>query len=1132
MSEMSLNPGASVSVAASAGSGKTWLLTSRILRILLEKDAAPSANAGDLEIFSMTPAAKLSGILALTFTRKAASEMRLRVNARLRAMAEADDARLDELLRELYLEPAAELRARARALYRELLFTPYPPRLLTLHAFCQDLLGRFALEAGVPPGFTLIEAETPLFRQAWRSVQAAIVRAPDSPAARALNTLIESGFGEHRLEQLISAFLAHRGDWWAYVQDQADPLTYAVSRLREQLGVSDPGSAVHPADAPAFTAKLRILLRYLEQIGGTRWLKPERLEQALAGEADARHAALAKALLTQAGAPYKIADNEAALKKLKGGEKEHFRGTHQEIVQEFMVMREQVARAETLRRTEAACALGSAVLSALENDLARQQALTFADLEWRACQLLRRDDAAEWVRYKLDQKIDHVLIDEFQDTSPSQWRMLLPLLEEMAAGGDAGRTRSLFVVGDGKQSIYGFRRANPRLLNTAGNWIRDELHGHSEPLNLSRRSAPAIIEFVNAVFETGGLGAPLQFSKHDTHCKELWGRVEVAAAVVRDEAPEEETGKPRDPLTEPRERIEDRRAAQEAAQVAQRINELIGSRAEVTDAGGSRHAIGYGDVLVLARARTHLAHLERALTAADIPFIGAARGSLLDTAEARDLLALMRWLDAPHRDLELAQVLRSPLFGLADTALIELARDVQAQGGPWVDALARLAPQHAVLQSPCDLLQRWRTLAAQLPVHDLLDHILHDAGVAARYENALPKIAAARVRANLGAFVQLALDTGGGRYPSLSRFLRHLEEQLRGRGDAPDEAPPATAGDMVRVMTIHAAKGLESAAVFLVNSGRLLTARARPWWVEWPDELDRPSHFIAGGAGERDSICEEFANLHKSREASEDLNLLYVALTRARQFLHISGFRPAKPGERKSWHDHALAAMAVLNKNAADASAHANGEARLVAPIAAQASAAADDPRLTQALNLGSAPRQEKSGAPSASLSFEPADAMAVQRGVAIHFLLQKLAVVRRPAPAALHAALSARLNTRIGEAQFSGWRAEAEKILREPALARFFDPARYRRAWNEVPIMGAPDHPGVIDRLVDDGEALWILDYKTHPNPDASALAEMYRGQLEAYARALSQTWPGRRVHAGLLMTSGQKWVPVIEAP
>ena len=1150
MSEAALDPRNSVSVAASAGSGKTWLLTSRVLRLLLEgavpgaslsrvdRVAAVSRDAGGHHSGSMTPAASASGILALTFTRKAATEMRLRLNASLRAMAQADDARLDQLLNELHLTPSAELRARARALYREMLFTPYPPRLMTLHAFCQDLLGRFALEARVPPGFTLIESDKPLFRQAWRSVQAAIVRTPVSTAAIALNRLIELGFGEHRLEQWVNTFLAHRGDWWAYVQDQADPLAYAGARLREQLGISDPDSVVDLADAPAFTAKLRILLRYLEQIGGTRWLKPERLEQALASTGDARHLALAKALLTQGGTPYKIAENESALKKLKGGEKDHFRRTHDEVIEEFNRICEQLARVQTLRITEAACALGCAVLEALETELARQQALTFTDLEWRAYRLLRHDGAAEWVRYKMDQKINHVLMDEFQDTSPTQWRMLLPLLEDMAADGSE-RSRSLFIVGDSKQSIYGFRRANPRLLNTAGKWIVEGLRGQAETLNRSRRSAPAIIDFVNAVFESGApspLGESLQFSKHETHCTELWGRVELAPMVVRDEALDDASGKPRDPLTEPRQIFEDRRAAQEAAQVAQRIRELMDSRWEVTDAGGARHAVGYGDVLVLARARTHLAHLERALTAAGIPFVGAARGSLLETAEARDLLALLRWLDAPHRDLELAQVLRSPLFSLDDDALIALARDVRAHGGAhvgtWADALARLAPQQPFLQAPYELLQRWRALAAQLPVHDLLDHILHHSGMALRYESALPKIAAARVRTNLGAIVQLALDTGGGRYPSLPRFLRHLEEQLRGHGDAPDEAPPATAGDMVRVMTIHAAKGLEAAAVFLVNSGRLLGARAKPLWVEWPDEQDRPSHFIADGGNARDSLCEELANRHNARDAGEDLNLLYVALTRARQFLHISGFSAAKPGARKSWHDHALAAMAQLNKSKAETCVHANGVAPVIAARPAQAVRPASDPRLRRPLKMRQNSDGEKS-APSAGLPVVPLDAAGVQRGTAIHYLLQKMAAANPPPPASLHAALNTRLNTRIEASQFTDWLTAAEKILHEPPLARFFDPTRYRRAWNEVPVMGTQpggsDQLGVMDRLVDDGEALWILDYKTHPVPDALALTERYRAQLEAYAKAVSTTWPGRPVHAGLLLTATRSWVPVI---
>ena len=236
-----LDPARNAAVTASAGSGKTWLLTSRVLRLLLEGQAP-------------------GGILALTFTRKAAAEMRERVNERLRVLAYGDEAEALAQLRALGLEGNAGQLQKARGLYDRMLFEPYPPRALTLHAFCQDLLARFALEAGVQPGFELVENEAALCRRAWRSLLARLHRQPQSAPALALRELIAAGLGEFQLEGLVYGFIAHRADWWAYVEDRAEPLAYARKRLRAALGDGGDGEAA-PLDADAFTARLKMLWR-------------------------------------------------------------------------------------------------------------------------------------------------------------------------------------------------------------------------------------------------------------------------------------------------------------------------------------------------------------------------------------------------------------------------------------------------------------------------------------------------------------------------------------------------------------------------------------------------------------------------------------------------------------------------------------------------------------------------------------------------------------------------------------------------------------------------------------------------------------------------------------------------------
>jgi ATP-dependent helicase/nuclease subunit A len=1134
-----LDPARSVSLVASAGSGKTWQLVSRILRLLL---------AG----------AEPGGILALTFTRKAAVEMHLRLFERLRRLADADDAALAKLLREVGLALTPELAARARALHARLLFAAHPPRAMTLHAFCQEVLTRFALEARVPPGFGLHENEEELSERAWRRLQSRLTANPDGAPARALARLIELGFNEITLRELADLFIQRRGEWWAYTEGQEDPAAWAAARLREQLGDCDLAAVMAEAGSAGFTARLRMLLNYLHKTNGTRSLEPGVLAAALQQTGVERFEGIETALYTKAREPYKVAANDSKLKALSAKEREHFLQTHAEVLRDFEPLRHRRHAAEAYERSAATFVLGQAVLAALAEELRREHALGFTELEWHTSRLLRRPGAADWVRYRLDARVDHLLIDEFQDTSPTQWRMLLPILEEMAAG-DGGRARSLFIVGDAKQSIYGFRRANPELLNEATAWMAQSLGGTAEPLHHSRRSAPAIIDFVNALYAEE-LGPAIRFEAHDTHRKHDWGRVEVALPVTDDAAPGPDGPQPfRNPLEAPRLVREDRRALDEARQVAARIQALVDSGVEVTTQHGS-HPIGYGDVMVLARARTQLHHLERALTAARIPFVGAARGTLLETSIARDLTALLRLLDAPHRDLELAQVLRSPLFGASDAQIAALAAEARgnaarperseaeskgpstsalrayAQGervSTWIEALARLAPSDPLLGRAHGLLATWRELAARLPAHDLLDRIARDTDAAARYEQALPNVTGARARANLGAFLQLALEADSGRYPSLPRFLEWLAAQAKRFANAPDEPPPAAVTNVVRIMTVHAAKGLEAPAVFLVNTGNAQSPRTPRLLIEWPPDAPRPTRFmVASQAARLDRQGAALAESHKGREAREELHILYVAATRARHFLHVSGY--VGPS-RKNWHLYARNAMQRLPRaepaegTALGTLSHATGTPVRSATVPMAPAPAPADPRLRRPLQNGDA--HLFSQAPSELVDekgvralFESAEA--ADRGTAIHLLLERLS--QGPATdEALRAAVGARLPVEPDPDALAQWLAEARAVLAAPDLAPFFDPARYARAWNEVPV-AAEGAAGAIDRLVDDGTTLWVLDYKTHARPQAAELIERYRPQLAAYASAVGAAWPGRPVRSGLVLTTTRTFVEV----
>ncbi len=1086
MSEI-LDPRRNVSVSASAGSGKTWQLVSRITRLLLDGTSPDH-------------------ILALTFTRKAAAEMRERVEDRLRELALADDEALDTQLKSLQVEPTPALRSRARSLYEQLLFSPWPLRATTLHAFCQDLVARFPEQTGVSPGFELVEKEAELIESAWRSLQQRLLTHADSPESQALDTLIAEEFGEWDIRTAVTQFLAQRSDWRSYTLGQDQPLHYAVARLRTQLALEDEPLAALATSA--FEADLETLCSCLQVVGQVRTTYAETLLPARELVGVLRYQQLCDALLTKENTARSFNPGSGVQKKL-GVRTEAMVQAFNAITTLLLHIRDQELRASTLRSTEAALTLGIAALAELELECRTRNCLTFADLEWLAYRLLADPDAQQWVQYKLDQRVDHLLLDEFQDTSGTQWLLLLPLLEEMAAG-DVERLRSAFIVGDIKQSIYGFRRANSELLAVATNWMQGHLQGVSATLAQSYRSAPAIIEWVNALFADQGLLK--DFPTHST-ARTGWGRVELADAIKPVEQEEKAALEFRDPLTTPREDAEDARAHNEGRLIAARIQELVAARWQIEDQDQTR-ALHYGDVLILIRQRTNSQPLEEELTRAGIPFIGAASGTLLQTLEARDLLALLRFLLSPVNHLALAHALRSPIFGASDEDLSQLAQTAKQTDGSWYHALNQQT-HNPVLQRASRLLQRWLDLARRLPVHDLLDCICNEGNLARRYESALPQAQAARARGNLNAVIQLALEADGGRYPSLSAFLQELEQWVN-RKDAPDEAPPPTASGQVRILTVHGAKGLEAPAVFLAQCATVQNSKTSGWLVEWPAQEEGPTHFLLAPAkDEQDTTTRALLELRGQRESVENLNLLYVAVTRARQFLFISGYTSKNNAKGLSWHQLAEAAFDRLGIESKDGRrVFTLGQPTTASEPAPTSVEPPSDPRLRQPLRAMPA---------NPTLSYEAElDVTAARRGQAIHWLIQQLSEARDEQ---LRGRLESQITGVISDADFNAWLTEARNVLAAPELRKFFDANAYRQAWNERPLHDG-ERTRVLDRLVDDGDTLWILDYKTQRGGDDTNLLSLHRSQLESYREGVKSLWPARRVRAGLVLSDTARWL------
>ncbi len=1159
------NPTLSATVSASAGTGKTWLLVTRLIRLLL---------AG----------ARSDGILAVTFTRKAATEMQTRLNARLLEMASCEPAQLITLLQQIDAPTDEATLQRATTLYEDLLRSAFTVRTTTFHAFCQDILRRFPLEAGIPPGFELLESTAELQQAAWDALCAEANRAPDSDKARAIESLFESCNGLPSTQAALNSFVNHRSDWWAFTEFEKEPVRFAGDKLASQLNVSFDDDPVQDF----FTAKLESALsEFVTLLQKHPGKKNSAYLDALAIARDHRIATwqrfnhCCQAFLTATGSPLARKESKAQGKSMGDSGQQRFLELHGEVchaIEKTQATRNAIAN---LKRTCAWYQAGAALLNHYQHLKNEQRVLDFADLEWQAYCLLNHSDNVHWIQYKLDQRIDHLLIDEFQDTNPTQWRLILPLLEELAASEDE-RGRSVFLVGDNKQSIYRFRRADPALFDTAQDWLREQLHAVSQPLDTSWRSADAIMQFVNTVFGEGPLHQRLtHFSTHSTHHPQLWGQVEFLPLVEtpadeQNATDEDQPPTMRNPLQTPRELPVDQRHFHEGKLIAERIEQLMSAN---TLAGHADNAqpLRYSDIIILMRNRTHAADYERALREASIPYLGADRGTLLDSQETRDLVNLLELLVTPFNNLALASLLRSPLFDCSNDDLMSLAMLKEGNWMERLDTLAPTLPKTHLLHRAQQLLNGWRERMGKTPVHDLLDRIFCEGDVLKRYHAAYPEHLRHRVEANLTRFIELALEIDSGRYPTIGHFVARLRALREKQQDAPDEGTPMQAGTRVRLMTIHASKGLEASVVFVADTSNAVSRnRAYEAMVDWPTDAPRPHCFLLTGKKEqRDPFTTAIQEQHAQAEAREDANLLYVAVTRAKQWLFISGCRPTR-GNELGWYGLMQTAFAPKDETP-DATQSTNkqeqtadtsrpqgatlgivltsGTPHIVAKQPVQTTTNIETAvTVTETVTETTA----KTTAPQLTLNLEPTSATDTgiiapsrivgfssnptdtdpdgrTRGIAIHRMLQLLC---QQAPNITQRVIN-ELGLATNEDQILKWLDNAIGVFQAPAFAHLFDPKHFIDAYNEVPlhynIDGQSVH-GIIDRLVISDDCIWLVDYKTHRigtharnSAVLDALAEHYRPQLEYYRTGIESLWPGRRIEAGLLFTDGPIWKPLL---
>lgn len=1067
------DPQHSVVVEACAGSGKTWLLVARMLRLLLA-GAAPSE------------------LLAITFTRKAAQEMRERLLELLHDLALQPEDKVRNLLLErgIARQDLAHTLPAARGLYERVLASPQSLSIDTFHSWFARLLQIAPLASGVPHGYALTEKTGELLADAYLRFMQSLNDEEHGQTRQDLLALYQL-VGDFSTRKLLNAFIDKRAEWWAVIQQGADaPLEW----LRAMCGAdAEIDARLSLWDDQKLLSQVKQIAWLLGQGSATNQKRATAIEMALtAGAAAVNFDALCHQFFDDAGKPRSNGKAKDLLKALEnslgGNALDAFDAQFDATGEALKQLRKRSHERTVLSLNQHLFSVGNAYLECYQALKAEQRLFDFADLEWQAYRLLTNPESAAYLQSRLDTRYKHILLDEFQDTNPLQWSIVRAWLS--AYGADAGQP-SVFVVGDPKQSIYRFRRAEPRVFEAARKLLQEQGAAVLQA-NQTRRNATAIVEVLNASFYANPL-----FSAQTT-LGEAGGAVWRLPLVRQadDEAEQPPQGL-RNPLTTAREESEDARRRDEGRQLAQA---LWRARRELTvrqEHGG--RTLRWSDVMLLVKKRSHLGAYESALREAGIPFMSDKRGGLLESLEISDLVALLTFLITPDDARALGHVLKSPIFGASDDDLIALAQ--RAERGWWARLRAASASPDAApaLQRAASLLEQWLQAAPRLPVHDLLDVILHQGQLLARYAQAASPLTRSQAIGNIETFVELALNMDAGRYPSLPKFIDALRGlQNAAGGDAPDEASIDAATDAVRILTVHSAKGLEAPVVVLLDANHSKPARDDYGILcDWPQDAEAPLHFSAfGSSAERGAARDLLFAAEEGFKTQEDWNLLYVATTRAKQLLIVSGVAGRSGGVTEdSWYARLEQVPETSLDAVAEHAAAAGGVQEFEQEIF-------DPPQL-----------------PPAETAVEATfDNEAIAEGIALHGLLERV-TQHGLWPVALPDAATIARWLPCPPALAKQVRQQAQTILGQAGLEQFFNPAMHLHARNEMEII-ADNAVLRFDRVVIFEDEVWILDYKRKLLDSERAA---YTAQLRSYRQAAQGVFAGKRLRTALLTVDGR---------
>lgn len=1114
------NPEASVWVNASAGTGKTKVLTDRVLRLLL-----PDANGNRKSSLA-------TRILCITFTKAAASEMATRVNKILAEWAVLPDDKLYTALEDLLAQPPSERQiTTARRLFSDVIDAPGGLKIMTIHAFCQSVLGRFPLEANIPPNFSVIdEAEAlKLVTNARRRVLAP-ERLNTNPEISALMGRLAAEKNEDQVTEVIMNVLSERMQLRRVLEKFEEKEAF-FNALCDDIKCP---KSIEATDilASLDMAALWEHARIMQTTGGKKevergaslqaWLEKDAADQ-LSSFSD-----LPQVFLTASkGTPYSLT---------KGFIKENpaVESQIEEYLEAITAIDQQLKNHNSAALTADLIFLGQYVLEDYKREKELLGVLDYEDLIFKTHALLKGEDTARWVLFKLDGGLDHLLIDEAQDTNPEQWEIIDTLCTEFFAGFSARDeiNRTIFTVGDEKQSIYSFQRADPDAYQDMRHHFRAQIDQAEKlwsdvDMTVSFRSTKTILDLVDATFESPALRQTLGPSynsealKHHSFREGHAGHAEIWP-IIEPEA-DKDKEKPQGwqlPLEIKRQNLPE---TQLADQMAREIRGWLREGRLLPSKGRKIHE---GDIMVLVKSRSKIVgELLRAFKKYGLAVAGVDRIVLSKNIAIMDLLALAQISILPEDDLSLACILKSPFIGMSEDQLFDLCHG--RKGSLW-----QTLKQHKSYSEAAEWIKKLARIAHKERPYEFFNMALNtacpqgDTGYGALINRLGGDIDEA-----LSEFLNLSIHYEQDNLPSVQGFLNWFSTR-----DATVKRQMEEAGREIRIMTVHGSKGLQAPIVFLPDTLQGRDGVREDNNLLWPNQTGYKFPLYSPRSADQPDRFKSAKTQIKEKQQAEYNRLLYVAMTRAEDELYICASGKAPKSHRNSWYH-------LIEDGITHLAALENPDGRRIinepqsAPLKEQLSQAAP----LNAPNMASAPQwmfnppaQEPTPTRPLSPSRPDEDEPAVNsprdadnsyrflRGNITHKLLEILPSL----PTEYWTQAATRFVEDSGKQLSDKIRAEIISetlhVLNHPEFSAVFGEG----SMAEVPITGKLKDNVVIsaqiDRMVVTDDEILIVDFKTNrPSPqDAKDIPAIYRKQLKLYAEVIAKIYPSHKIRTALLWT------------